>query len=159
MINPNIKNAFISTGKSAKQVAIRTAKQFGQEPSELLKVARSQVAGSSVEAVSAPSAVAEIMTGGGSVKQPTTEEEAKIHSLAKKRMRELEEEIKRMRQVREGSQAEWEKSQQQAFGTDEHKEGEKKQPLVQPTSIRKRGMAGQTKQKQGTKEMAKQVSG
>lgn len=170
MISSFIKLAANNAGKSAREAAKKMAKQIAAEPSELLKSAGTQISGNQNETQSKEqkndvtdsgkelSVMQQVMTGNGRVQQPTKEEEINIHSQAKKRMQELEDEIMRMRQVREQKEQNWEKEQQQILGATP-KEEEKKQPLIQPTSIRKRGMTAGTKQKQGTKEMTKQMSG
>ncbi len=143
------------TGQSAADTARKVAKQFAQEPAELLKSASIQVTGQETDN---SDIIQKIVTGNGEVKTVSEVEEIKMETRRRKRITELEEEIKKIGLERKKKEEEWAHMQQE--------EMEKvktpmtpSQVIIEPTTKPKRGMLGTVKKKQGTQEMQKNPSG
>lgn len=126
-----------------------------EEPFEVLKIAKSQFVGRE-GAQSKASVVGQVTTSDTGFSELPPQEEKELKEKARKRIRELEEELKKMREERRGKEEEWKTQQGAKFS---EKVQEVPQPLIEPTTRPKRGMFGFIKRKQGTKEMGKSVSG
>ncbi|KKR30783.1 hypothetical protein A2715_02110 [Candidatus Woesebacteria bacterium RIFCSPHIGHO2_01_FULL_39_32] len=152
MTNGIIKKA----GKTTADIAKQIAKQVALEPIEILKSAGSQVTGR--EKPGEMSVMQQVMTGNGKVQEISAIEKAQEEAQTKRRIEELEQELKKLRGEREEKQQSYE---QKVMG--EMKQGQQEPqaetPLVEPVTRRKRGMMGPAQKKQGTKEMGKMVSG
>lgn len=150
-----MSNGFIrKAGTKAQDQAKLFAKQIGREPEEFLKSAKAQITKDTQTQETQPPLAQGVSETNLSEVSP--EEKKKIDEMAAKRLKELEEELMRIRNQRKQREEEW-SQQQDALMKGKAKQDEKL--LIEPTTRPKRGMFGVTKQKQGTKEMGKQISG
>jgi len=152
-----MSDIFKQTGKTAKDIAKQTARQIAQEPVEILKSTTRQ--GTGIEPSPSASVIDQIVTADGKIPQITKLEEKKLENITRKKIEELEEELKKMRNTREQRSQEWQESQNTLMGHTQTEQPISEKPLVEPTTMPKRGMFGVAKRKQGTKEIGKQISG
>lgn len=136
-------------------IAKQVSKKAKQEPLELLNTARSQITGQ--EGARSP-VVDQIVTRDGVVDEVSDAEEEEIKARARKRLRELEEELEGIRKEIKAKEEEWEEGVSEQMAGGKEQKGERK-PLVQPTTKPKRGVLGFMKKKQGTREMGRTPSG
>ncbi len=141
-------------GRSAADTARTIAKQMAREPHELLKTASAQVSKDSSIQEPPQQNIQDVI--GIKSEELSTDEEKKITDLARKRLKELEEELKQVRLKRSEQSQKW-SEQQEALMQTQEKTSEK--PILEPTTKPKRGQLSVAKKKQGTREMGKQISG
>ncbi|KKQ98586.1 MAG: hypothetical protein UT24_C0009G0086 [Candidatus Woesebacteria bacterium GW2011_GWB1_39_12] len=149
-------DSFVKQTKiSASDAARKVAKQIAREPIELLKTSKSQVLRQESDT---SRLVQEMVSGNGESGEISETQKVEIEAKKRKRIEELEEELKRIRHEREKKEEEWSQLQQQKMGTTQDSVGSH-QPFIEPTTKPRRGFMGFLKKKQGTKEMGKQISG
>lgn len=150
-------NFFKTVGKSAQDVARQMAKTVAQEPSEILRSAKSQVVGS-VEQKSekqGPSVVDQIITQDGKFVPASAAEEQSIHAKAKSRLAQIEAELRQIRMQRERSGQEWSKEQDRLMQVGHH---EKLQEIVEPQG-KKHGAPKPGNKSSNSMETSKQKKG
>lgn len=148
---------FKQVKNSAKEEAIKAARQVRQEPLEILKDINSNVSGQTDIHQKEISMMQQVMTGDGKVADVSSQDEQKINILAKRRLQEIEQELRRMRILSEQRSGDW-VEKQKTLMTEGDVDGKQK-VFLEPTPKRKTGMIGPGQKKQGTKEMGKQYSG
>jgi len=152
---------FKKMGKSAKDEAKKIAKQIAREPIEILKDTAGQTA-PSPETGKQPetSVMQQVMTGDGTVKDVSPQEEQSIHSQAKSRLAQIEAELRQLRMQREQNSQEWTKQQEELMG---HKEGVPQEtapaPLEVPHTPKKGPKGPGGKKKGGTMEQGRTKKG
>lgn len=142
------------TGQSARDAAVKMAKQAAREPSELLGHTRAQVTG---EEVHKEPLVSEIF--GESANQPKPDQK-KIESQERKRLQEIEAELAEMRNKRSAGEEGWKKEQEILMQKGQAVSGQKN--FIEPTVRPRRGFmggAGSPMKKGGTHEMSKPLTG
>jgi len=129
--------------KIARQVII-------QEPTEVLKTAKTQILGE------APQSVSYDLSQQQTPSNPNInrEEEQKIKKWEVERLGDLEKELQEEKAKRQKQLESWREQQEALMKAPE----EEQQGLVEPKTKPKRGM-GAVKKKQGTKEIGRTVSG
>lgn len=148
-----MKGLIRQTKQTAADEAKRIAKQMAQEPYEMAKTI---IPAHIVEGAKKDNSnlVSQMVESGSAVsKEPVNEEEVKLQT--NKRLVELEEEIRSIREERKAKEEEWRKAQEEMLNPPKSSE----QPFVMPQGKKKGGFMGFAKKKQGTKEMGKQMSG
>ncbi len=124
-----------------KKTAKQTTKQLVQEPLEVLKTARKQVAGREKITRSEPGKEEAVREG---EKASTSLEEEKIKAKSKRLLEALETEIEEIRKRKKLEEEE--KLKEEELKTQGEEEGKKQKPLVEPSSRRPRkimkGMKG-----------------
>lgn len=150
-----MSNVFKQAGKTSKDIAKEAAKRVAREPLEILKSAGKHE--SAVEHGGSVPLIEQII-GAQGVNKLSKSEEAKIKGDDSRKLEELENEIRKFRQLREQKNIEWTEEQNKKLGLSAEAQ-EPKAPLMEPTSAPKRGKMSPAKKKQGTKEMGKQISG
>ena len=153
-------NFFKSVGKSAKDEAIKAAKQMRGEPGELLKTTGKQF-GLETNKVEGPSMMQQVMTGDGQVKDVSPIEEQAIAIQTKRRLQEIEAELRQLRQQREQKSIDWQKQQNELLGIGmEAQENKQKQTeqVVAPHTPTK-GPKGPQQAKKGSMEIGRQHKG
>ena len=154
-------NFFKSVGKNAKQAAKEMAKKVAHEPVEVFKDVKNQIISRPEIHNNEPSMMQQVMTGDGSIKEVSSQEEQSIHSQAKNRLAQIEAELRNLRMQREQRSGEWMKEQEELMG---HREGVSQeaapQPVEMPTGPKKgpRAQRGSHK-KGGTMEVGRQKKG
>ena len=151
-------NFIKQTKKTAKEQAIKTAKQIAREPSEILKDARSEVTGTPDVHEPKPSVMEQVMTGDGKTEEVSPQEEQSIHSQTKSRLSQIEAELKRLREQREQKSQGWSEEQERLMEPGEQVPEEKYKPVELPSSPKK-GPASPHMAKKGTKEMGRTRKG
>jgi len=141
-------------GRSAAETARVMAKQMAREPHELLKTASAQVSKDS--SIQEPPQQNDQDITGLKAEELSTDEEKKIKDQTRRRLIELEEELKQVRMKRKEQSEKWSQEQEKIM---QKQEIPSEKPLIEPTTKPKRGQLGAAKKKQGTREMGKQVSG
>ena len=154
-------NIFKQVAQSAKQEAIKAAKQMAREPLEILKNAGVNIPVSN-ESGGQPgmSMMQEVMTGGGSVGELSPSEEQSIHQEAKSRLQQIEAELRQLRMQRERQSQEWAKQQNTLMKGHEGQSGEQPKPShVEAPGKPKHGPKGPGQSKKGTQETGRQNKG
>ncbi len=148
-------NFLKSSSKTAVDEAKKIAKQVAREPYEIIKnVVPSAVGEGGMKGEKQKTALSKIVEGGENLSLGSIDEEA-LKAQTNRRLKELEEEIRKIREERKMREEEWRKQQEEVMKVEEPQE----QPFIEPPSRKKRGFLGFVKKKQGTKEMGKQISG
>ena len=146
-----------SSGKKASDFAKNVTKQAGAEPSEFIKSVKSQLASDKDVQRNVDSEGFAEWVKDGEISQS---EKDRLRNEAKKRIEELKEEIRKLREKRKQTESNWSQEQEVEMGRSAKEETEK---LVEPTPKPKsgflRGGLGVRKKKQGTREPGKQVAG
>ncbi len=149
--------AFHKVKKGSKQAVGKTVQQFAQEPSEMLKKAKTQI---NAEKDETSSPVVDEILQPLKAQEPSKEEEEQLLAKSKRRTEELENELLKLKRERQESEQRWIQEQDEIMKEDEQLEAK---PLIEPTSKPKVGLAGAAagnrKKKQGTREIAKGPSG
>lgn len=150
-------NIIKQTKKTAADQARQIAKQVAREPLEMAKtvVPPHIIEGAKKESTSpiTEAILQDQKKANEAGIDDFSEEEAQIKT--NRRLRELEEEIKKIRQEREAQMQQWKKAQEEAMKEEKPAE----QPFVMPQGKKRRGMLGPGQKKQGTQEMGKQKTG
>ncbi len=144
---------FKQAGKTTADIARQAARQVVREPYELLKSGSSQVLKNENKPPLDP-----VSQTSDKIPELTPEEIAKKEKAERDRLKELEEELRRMRGKREEKEEAWGKDVEEKLKA-QTPQPEAAQPALEPTTKPKRGMIGVVAKKQGTKEMGKQISG
>lgn len=144
-------------GVKGQDQARQFGKKLAQEPHEFLNAAKAQI--SKDTPTGQPQAPQGQVGIGSGVSEISPEEKKKIEDAARKRLQEIEQELSNLRLKRRQDYEKWVKEQEAMMGGAQQEKLQEQKPLVEPTTVPKRGMITQVKQKQGTKEIAKQVSG
>lgn len=141
------------TKQKAQDVAKKIAKQVQEERNEYVKSAKGQIFGEKTQTDS--NLVNEIIDG--NVADVNPNEETQLKNEERKRIKELEDELEKIRQERKQKLQEWQTGQQEELTKHEEEEPQ----LVEPVTKKKRGFMGgrARKKKQGTREIGKSVSG
>lgn len=134
-------NFLKQASNSARDAAIKMAKQIGHEPAEILKGAKEQVVGGAENKVQnqGPSMMQEVMTGDGKFVPPTANEEQSIHAAAKNRLAQIEAELRQLRMQREQKSQDWAKEQDKVMGVGQE---QPRQEIVAPPSRKAHGPQG-----------------
>ncbi|KKQ51831.1 hypothetical protein A2865_04375 [Candidatus Woesebacteria bacterium RIFCSPHIGHO2_01_FULL_39_17] len=143
------------TKKTAADTAKQVAKQIAREPFELLKTSKSQIL---KQEKSSSDIVQQIVGGDGKVGEISPAQKSELEAKKKKRIQELEEELKRISLERKRKEEEWLQLQKQEMDKTQVQD-QSSQQLIEPKTKPRRGFLRFLKKKQGTKEMGKQISG
>lgn len=154
-----MNNFFKQSVKTAKDQAKEMAKKIAREPVEILKTGQNQVTGGSEKKQIAPeiSVIDQIITGDGKVKDTTPEEEQAIHAQTKRRLQEIENELRQLRMEREQKSQEYVKGQMELMG--ENKEEPAIKALEMPQGKKHGGPPKPGQAKKGTHEVGRQAKG
>jgi hypothetical protein len=150
-------NFFRQAGKSAQDIARQMAKTVAQEPSEILRSAKSQVVGGVEQRPnsSGPSVVDQIVTQDGKFGPASAAEEQSIHARAQSRLAQIEAELRQIRMQRERSSQEWSHEQDKLM---QQGQQEKHQETVEPQG-KKHGAQRPGKKSSNSMETSKQKKG
>lgn len=154
-----MSNFFKQVGNSARDAAVKAAKQIAQEPSEMFKGAKEQVTGVENKPQSqGPSMMQEVMMGNDNFVPATSAEERSIHAQAKSRLAQIEAELRQIRMQREQASQNWDREQDRQMGVGE---SQQKQEFVAPPSKKHHGAQkpGQKKSATPSMETSRQKKG
>lgn len=132
-------------GQKAQDLARQVGRQALAEQKEYVDTAKKQLG---VEFTPpqppGPSLVDEIVTGPGVTTNVSSKEHSNIHTQERKRLQELEEELRQAHQQESARLASWQKAQQEVLSPPQSQEAK---PLAEPTPHRKVGVLGGIAQK------------
>ncbi len=151
-------NFFKQVKESAKEAAIKSARQMVHEPGEILKSSTDQISGGAETAKPEMSMMQEVMTGGGKVPDISPQMEQSIHAAAKSRLQQIEAELRQMRLQREQRSQDWLKAQNEMMNIG-NQQIEKPKVSTESTGKPKHGPKGPGQPKKGNMEVGKQNKG
>jgi hypothetical protein len=146
---------FKKAGKTTKDIAKKAAQDVAREPFEIIKSTPAQIV-KQQNTDEGPSAIEQVMTGDGKLKEVTKIEEKQLESEKMNRLKKLEDELALLRRQRMKKEEEWKKEQEEVMGKGSE---QKEEEFIEPTTKPKVGMRHPQKKKQGTREMGKGPSG
>ncbi len=153
-----MNNFFKQVKDTAKQEAIKAAKQMANEPLEMLKNTGIKIPEKSETSKPGMSMMQEIMTGNGSVKDILPEMEQSIHAQTKSRLQQIENELRQLRMQKEQRSQEWMKEQNSLMGIG-NQQTEKPKNASEAPGKPKHGPKGPGQNKKGNMEVGKQNKG